>query len=154
MFALNVVRSLVAAVAFAALATAAAGQSVGNGDITGIVKDSAGGVVPGASVKVVDEATGTAEEAFTNGDGAYRVGPLHTGRYRVEASLSGFETAVQRVLLDSSAATVNLTVAPSRLTESVVVTARRVEEAAQDVPIPMSVLKGDVVADAGAFNVN
>ncbi len=72
----------------------------------------------------------------------------------MEASLSGFETAVQRVVLEAAPATVNLIVAPSRLTESVVVTARRVEEAAQDVPIPMSVLKGDVVADAGAFNVN
>ena len=35
-----------------------------------------------------------------------------------------------------------------------VVTARRVEEAAQEVPIPVSVVRGDLVADAGAFNVN
>ena len=33
-------------------------------------------------------------------------------------------------------------------------TARRVEEVAQDVPIPVSVVSGDLVADAGAFNVN
>jgi hypothetical protein len=58
--------------------------------------------VPGASIKVVDESTGTAEEAFTNGGGAYRVGPLRSGRYRVEASLSGFETAVQRVVLEAA----------------------------------------------------
>jgi iron complex outermembrane receptor protein len=154
MSSLTFVRSSVSAAVFAAFATAAAAQPAGGGEIAGVVKDSAGGVVPGASVKVVDEATGTAEEAFTNGDGSYRVGPLRAGRYRIEASLSGFDTAVQRVVLEAAAATVNLTVAPSRLTESVVVTARRVEEAAQDVPIPMSVLKGDVVADAGAFNVN
>jgi iron complex outermembrane receptor protein len=151
---LQLVRSIVFVFVFAAVAIAAAAQSTGRGEIAGVVKDSAGGVVPGASIKVVDEFTGTAEEAFTNGDGAYRVGPLRSGRYRVEASLSGFETAVQRVVLEAAPATVNLIVAPSRLTESVVVTARRVEEAAQDVPIPMSVLKGDVVADAGAFNVN
>jgi outer membrane receptor protein involved in Fe transport len=36
----------------------------------------------------------------------------------------------------------------------VVVTARRVEEQAQEVPIPVSVVRGDLVADAGAFNVN
>ena len=35
-----------------------------------------------------------------------------------------------------------------------VVTARRVEEAAQEVPIPVSVVSGELVADAGAFNVN
>ena len=43
---------------------------------------------------------------------------------------------------------------PARFTQSVVVTARRVEEVAQDVPIPVSVVRGDLVADAGAFNVN
>ena len=43
---------------------------------------------------------------------------------------------------------------PSRLTEAVVVTARRVEEVAQEVPIPLSVVDGKLVADAGAFNVN
>ena len=33
-------------------------------------------------------------------------------------------------------------------------TARRVEEVAQEVPIPVSVVSGNLVADAGAFNVN
>ena len=33
-------------------------------------------------------------------------------------------------------------------------TARRVEEVAQEVPIPVSVVSGDLVADTGAFNVN
>ena len=47
-----------------------------------------------------------------------------------------------------------MTLSPARFTQSVVVTARRVEELAQDVPIPVSVVRGDLVADAGAFNVN
>jgi len=38
--------------------------------------------------------------------------------------------------------------------EEVTVTARRREEAAQDVPIPVSVLSGELIGDAGAFNVN
>ena len=33
-------------------------------------------------------------------------------------------------------------------------TARRVEEVAQEVPIPLSVVGGDLVENAGAFNVN
>jgi iron complex outermembrane receptor protein len=128
--------------------------AAGSGNITGVVKDSHGGVVPGAGIKVVNETTSAAAEAFTNGDGVYQVGPLPSGAYRVEASLSGFETAVQRVALDADVATVNLILQPSRLSESVVVTARRVEEVEQEVPIPVSVIKGDVVNDAGAFNVN
>ncbi len=35
-----------------------------------------------------------------------------------------------------------------------VATNSRVEEVAQEVPIPVSVIRGDLVADAGAFNVN
>ena len=50
--------------------------------------------------------------------------------------------------------TIDVTLTPSRITEAVVVTARRVEEVAQEVPIPVSVVSGDLVADAGAFNVN
>ena len=43
---------------------------------------------------------------------------------------------------------------PARLTEGVVVTARRVEEVAQEVPIPLTVIGGTFVDNAGAFNVN
>ena len=51
-------------------------------------------------------------------------------------------------------AAIDVTLSPARFTQSVVVTARRVEEVAQEVPIPVSVVRGDLVADAGAFNVN
>ena len=48
----------------------------------------------------------------------------------------------------------DITLEPARFTEGVVVTARRVEEVVQEVPIPVSVVSGNLVADAGAFNVN
>jgi iron complex outermembrane recepter protein len=38
--------------------------------------------------------------------------------------------------------------------ETVYVTARRREESVQDIPIPVSVIGGDFVADSGAFNPN
>ena len=38
--------------------------------------------------------------------------------------------------------------------DEVTVTARRREESAQDVPIPVSVLRGEYLDDSGAFNVN
>ena len=49
---------------------------------------------------------------------------------------------------------IDVTLTPARVAQSVVVTARRVEEVAQEVPIPVSVVSGELVADAGAFNVN
>ena len=125
------------------------------GTIAGIVRDSSGGAVPGASVKVVNEGTGAEVAAVTDDRGGYRATPLPPGRYRVEASLDGFETAVRQVTLAVGQETaVDFEISPSRLAESVVVTARRTEEAAQEVPIPVSVIRGDLVADAGAFNVN
>lgn len=43
---------------------------------------------------------------------------------------------------------------PEPRVDEVFVTARRIEEEAQDVPIPLSVLSGKAVDNAGAFNVN
>jgi iron complex outermembrane receptor protein len=43
---------------------------------------------------------------------------------------------------------------PDEIKSEVTVTARRVEEEAQDVPIPLSVLSGAAVESTGAFNVN
>jgi len=122
--------------------------------VKGLVKDSSGGSIPGAVVKVVSEA-GATVEAVTDGDGAFAAASLAAGAYRVEASLDGFETAVRQVRLDANQVLdVDLTLAPAGITEGVVVTARRSEEVAQEVPIPLSVVSGRQMAEAGAFNVN
>ena len=42
----------------------------------------------------------------------------------------------------------------SRGVDEIVVTSRRREELAQEVPIPVTVVSGDLVADSGGFNVN
>lgn len=134
---------------------ATARSATATGTITGIVRDSSGGTVPGAIVRVIDESTKLSVEAITDEEGAYRAMALGRGTYRVEASLDGFETAVRQVALAvGQTASVDVILSPSRFSQSVVVTARRVEEVAQEVPIPVSVVRGDLVADAGAFNVN
>src|SRR5499427_8570208 len=147
-------------VAVALVITASAsGFAQGNtGTISGVVKDSSGGVLPGASVKIVRDAASAAAttlDLVASGDGTYRTEPLQPGAYRVSVSLDGFETIERRVVLSTGqTAQADFTLSPARFSQSVVVTARRVEEAAQDVPIPVSVVKGDLVSDTGAFNVN
>ena len=132
-----------------------AAPQTGGATISGVVKDGTGGVLPGTTVRIINETTGTVVDVVTDGQGIYRVVALAAGPHRVEAELDGFDTAVSRITLDGDQpATRDLTLTPARLTQSVMVTARRVEEAAQDVPIPVSVVRGDLVADAGAFNVN
>ena len=139
----------------ALLAPALSSAQPAPGTVAGVVRDSSGGAIPGASVKIVNEDTNATVEEITDGQGAYRVTSLPPGRYRVETVLDGFETAVNRlVLAEGQTATSEVTLSPARFSQSVVVTARRVEEVAQEVPIPVSVVRGDLVADAGAFNVN
>ena len=116
------------------------------GTITGLVRDSSGAAVPGATVRVVAEASGRTVEAVTNDQGSYRAEALLAGQYRVETALDGFETAVRRLVLEGGqTSSIDVTLMPSRLTEGVIVTARRIEEAAQEVPIPVSVVSGDLI---------
>ena len=128
---------------------------LGPGAVAGLVKDESGGVIPGATIHVVNETTGSAVDLFSDEQGAYQAPELEPGPYRVEATLDGFEPVVRRVVLGAGQTLANdVVLSPARFSQSVVVTARRTEEVAQEVPIPVSVVKGDLVADAGAFNVN
>ena len=125
------------------------------GAITGLVRDSSGTAIPGATVRIVHETTKASTDVVSNEQGMYRAAALAPGQYRVETTLDGFESPSQTVVLDAAQTlTIDVTLAPSRLTEAVLVTARRVEEVAQEVPIPVSVIGGTQVEDTGAFNVN
>jgi hypothetical protein len=80
-----------------ALALAFAGASLANAQATasiaGVVKDSAGGVVPGVAVVVKEDATGRTYETVTDLAGRYTVTALLAGTYSVKATLAGFKTA-------------------------------------------------------------
>lgn len=135
-------------------ATTAAAQS-GAGSLTGIIRDSSGAEVPGTTVQVVNETTGTKSETVSDTAGAFSLATLTPGRYRLEATLDGFEPGVRQLVVASGQSSdVTVILEPGRISEGVVVTARRVEEAAQDVPIPLSVINGERIEEAGNFNVN
>ena len=126
-----------------------------SGTIAGRIRDQTGAAIPGATVRVVNEHSGAIAETVSDADGGYRTAALSAGRYRVEVTLDGFETvARQTAVAADQTASVDVTLVPSKLTEAVVVTARRVEEVAQEVPIPLSVVDGKLANDAGAFNLN
>jgi iron complex outermembrane receptor protein len=141
----------------AVLAVAAAGTAPAQttGAITGPVRDASGGTVPGATVTVVNEKSRSVVETTSDSQGTYRVADLSPGSYRVHTTLDGFEPAVREVALAiGQRVDLELILEPGRVSDAVVVTARRVEEAAQDVPIPLSVVSRGFVENAGAFNVN
>src|SRR5436305_13679050 len=88
------VRSFRLAAAAALLATAPAfAQSTG--EVTGVVKESTGGVLPDTTVTVTG-ADGARHEVSTSADGSYTVSGLPPGNYSVSAAHFGFRTVVQQ----------------------------------------------------------
>src|SRR4051812_36453586 len=73
----------------------AAKAQITTGTISGTVKDTSGAVLPGASVAVVSEETGSTRTVQTNAAGFFTAQSLNPGRYKVTASLEGFQTKVQ-----------------------------------------------------------
>lgn len=72
---------------FSALAALA---QTDTGAILGVVTDRSGAVVPGASVKIVEESTNSRTELQTNGSGFYSAPALRPGRYQVTVMKEGF----------------------------------------------------------------
>src|SRR5579871_770221 len=60
------------------------------GTITGVVHDSSGAVVPGASVKVINESTNVALDTVTNAEGDFTMPSLPPADYTVRVEHQGF----------------------------------------------------------------
>jgi hypothetical protein len=89
----GVTRVLVFVALLLPLALPAYGQGGATSSITGVVHDTAGGVIPGATVIVKSGATGSTFETVTNSSGAFNVPSIPAGTYTVTVSLQGFKTA-------------------------------------------------------------
>ena len=90
-----------ALVVFCASSAAAQGLF---GNISGVVTDSSGAVVPNASVKVTNVNTNAVTTLTTNHVGAYNASSLNPGVYSVQADATGFKTAVVKgITLEVSA---------------------------------------------------
>src|SRR5664280_1765591 len=76
---------------------------VGSGTITGVVKDASLAPIDHASVRVVNANSGAVAAVVTNETGAYRVSSLLPGPYQVEASAPGFDTALRRGVVITTA---------------------------------------------------
>ena len=82
---------LLACAFFAWPAVPAHAQGVTTASITGVVRDSQGGVVPGATVVAVHTPSGTSYEGVSQADGRYFIPGMRVGGpYKVTAELSGF----------------------------------------------------------------
>ena len=76
--------------------TVPAVAQITTGTVTGTVKDTTGGVIPGATVVLISEARGTRSvPAITNATGDYVFPNTTADTYTVEVKLAGFRTLVR-----------------------------------------------------------
>ncbi len=88
----------------------------------GSVTDSTGGVLPGAVITAVHDATGNTFQAVADERGAYRL-PVRIGAFTVTAELQGFGTDTRKVqVLVGQAASINFQLSLSSVQETVTVT--------------------------------
>ena len=115
-------RVLAASLAVLCLSPLAFAQSQAiNGTIEGVVRDTTGAALPGATVTVTNTETGARRVLTTGSDGGYRALLLPLGGYRVRAELTGFK-AVERTgvsLSAGQAAVVDATLEVGGVTEVV-----------------------------------
>jgi hypothetical protein len=75
-------------------------QSPDDGEISGRIIDSVGGVLPGVTVTVIDG--NERRTVFTDSAGEFRVGTLKPGSYNVSADLQSFVSVSSAVTLTSA----------------------------------------------------
>jgi len=118
----QIFRVLLLSAAIFHLAPALAFGQGATASISGVVVDSAGGVIPGATV-VVTNAAGTKFETVTNSEGIFNVPAMAAGAYIVDVSLSGFKTArIDLRVQPGVPSSLNVTLEVGALTETVMVT--------------------------------
>ncbi len=116
--------TLLVAVAVLLSGRLAYGQGSTTSTLSGVVVDTSGGVIPGATVVAKNDATGATFETVTTSQGTFSLPALPNGRYTVTVSLAGFKTVVLHDVVIETAvpATVKATLEVGTLEETIVVT--------------------------------
>jgi hypothetical protein len=100
-------------------------QAIAGSQLSGVVRDSSGGALPGAEVTMTKTDTGAVRTVFTGVEGAYALPNLPVGPYQLKVILQGFNTYIRDgiVLQVGSSPEVNVTLAIGAISEQVTVTA-------------------------------
>jgi hypothetical protein len=109
------------------LAVSAPARAQDTGSVSGVVVDSSGQVIPGATVTLTDERTTARQTLATDQRGAFTFRAVQPGTYTVRVELVGFRTAERRSNVVNASGLVNLgsiTLEIGELTEVITVTAQ------------------------------
>src|SRR5438874_12965029 len=115
---------VVLAAALVAVIAAPAGAQTDTGEISGIVRDTQGGVLPGVSIVAEQLESGTRIERVTDGEGRYFLASLRTGTYTITAELQGFRRTIRSgvALRLGQAIAIDFELEAGGVTEEVIVT--------------------------------
>lgn len=117
-------RTLAAALAALFISATLSFAQVDTGAILGTIKDSTGGLIPGAKVTLTNNDTGLVLTTTTGASGEYTFAPVKIGHYSVAAEFKGFQRVEhsnvsvevqQRVVVD-------FVLPPGQMTQTVMVT--------------------------------
>src|SRR5258708_132756 len=75
------------------------------GTISGVVADESGAVIPNASVKIRNKATGFERELASGPEGAYSAPALPAGVYEVRVEVKGFRTLIREATVETGLTT-------------------------------------------------
>lgn len=117
--------------------------------ITGVIQDSDGQPLVGGAILI----KGTATHAVTDINGQFKLVTNKPLPFTLIFSSVGYKSQ-ELELYETLNEPIEIALKEDNILSEVVVTARRRSETVQEVPIPISVVRGAVVEDAGAFNVN
>ncbi len=114
-------RIALSAVFLALVASMAFAQFSGN--VSGVVQDASGAVVPSAKVELKNVGTGVTQETTTSEAGVYRFSSLPPGEYEVRAEAAGFRPKASKLTLTTGqTAGVNFSLEVGQSSEQVTVT--------------------------------
>ena len=116
--------------------------------ISGVVHDSSGGAVGGASV-IVRGASGSESRITTGPDGRFTLETQETGEVTIVVLAGGFAEKTQKVPVSSEV--IDITVEPATLFETVTVTPSRTEQRLGDVPASVSLVTSDQIESSPAL---
>ena len=133
---------------------AAAAQVQPATHLAGVVRDTSGGVLPGVTVTVTGGSLAGPRTVVTNEQGSYEVNALTTGRYMVEASLTGFQSSATEVDIDGRPAMLDIVLAVYSFVERVTVTATKTGVTdIQSTPLAVAALPGRTLEQLGVHTL-
>ena len=144
---------LLVVISVLAFCATAVGQTI-TGSISGTVTDSTGGIIPGATVSITGDKTGSARNGTTNGEGRFSFAALQPGTYSIRVEHQGFQTLERKSVVlsaNDSLALGELNLQPGQVSETVSVISEgaTVERESSDLTARLTADQIDLISTKG-----